>query len=324
MIMITGSLLATSAVLGIAVAPTLTWFAAAWFIAGLAMAAVLYPPAFAAVTGWFDGTARTRALTTVTLVAGLASTVFAPLTAVLAQHFSWRTTYLVLAVVLASVTVPLHVLCLRGPWPAAPRPKEPDVSRVPRSAARSGPFLLLAASLTLASFSFAAAVVTLVPLLMSRGMTPSVAAWALGLGGVGQVLGRLGYGALIRRTGVRGRTVLVFLLAGITTLALGMIPGPVAAIVGASVVAGAVRGVATLLQATAVSDRWGAASYGALSAILGAPAVAAAALAPWAGAGLAAVMGGYPALFVLLAGLLGAAALLAAATSPCPRAESCV
>nr|QEO74083.1 Major facilitator superfamily MFS 1 [uncultured bacterium] len=82
------------------------------------MAGVLYQPAFAALTRW-AGPRRVAALTTVTLIAGLASTVFALLTATLVSHMDWRTVYLVLAGVLAVVTIPLHLWGLRLPWPAA-------------------------------------------------------------------------------------------------------------------------------------------------------------------------------------------------------------
>ena len=58
------------------------------------------------------GMRRVRALTTLTLVAGLASTVFAPLTAALAGALGWRGTYLVLAGILAVVTIPAVVATL--------------------------------------------------------------------------------------------------------------------------------------------------------------------------------------------------------------------
>jgi hypothetical protein len=79
---------------------------------------------------------------------------------------------------------------------------------------------------------------------------------------------------------------------------------------------GAARGVFTLLQATTVTDRWGASHYGRLSGILSPPALLATALAPWAGSALAAALGGYPALFVLLAGVAGCGALLAIGSVP--------
>ena len=79
------------------------------------MAAVLYPPAFAALTRWY-GDRRAHALTVLTLVAGLSSTIFAPLTAALLDRLSWRATYVVLAIVLGVVTVPAHGLLLALPW----------------------------------------------------------------------------------------------------------------------------------------------------------------------------------------------------------------
>lgn len=52
--------------------------------------------------------------------------------------------------------------------------------------------------------------------------------------------------------------------------------------------AGMVRGNRTVFQATAATDRWGTTHYGRLSGLLAAPATTAAALAPFAGAALAA------------------------------------
>ncbi|WSC74829.1 hypothetical protein OG830_36555 [Streptomyces sp. NBC_00121] len=72
----------------------------------------------------------------------------------------------------------------------------------------------------------------------------------------------------------------------------------------------------TLLQATAITDRWGATHYGRLSGLLAAPATTAAALAPFAGAVLAAPLGGYSRLFVLLAVTSMATAVTAPWTAP--------
>ena len=98
-----------------------------------------------------------------------------------------------------------------------------------------------------------------------------------------------------------------------------MLPGPAALLIAAAMLAGAARGVFTLLQATAISDRWGAAHYGRLNGLLSAPAMLATALAPWAGAALAEALGGYPPVFAVLAGLAALAAVLAAGTVPRPR-----
>jgi MFS family permease len=313
-VMTAGSALAVPALAGIAWAPTFPVFAGAWLLAGVAMAGTLYLPAFAALTRWW-GPRRIVALTAVTLLAGLASTIFAPLTAALLGPLGWRGTYLVLGLVLAVVTVPAHLLGLRGRWPAAeaPRPGERAGSD---HVVRSRAFLLLVVAIAGGSFTAFAVVVNQVPLLTERGLSTSAAAWALGLGGLGQVLGRLGYGRLAAMARVRARAVLVLGFSAATTALLALLPGPAGLLIAAAMLAGAVRGIFTLLQATAVTDRWGAAHYGRLNGIVSAPAMLATAVAPWAGAALAGPLGGYPRVFLLLAGVAVVAALLAAGSVP--------
>jgi MFS family permease len=318
LVMTTGSVLGVPAVVGIAAAGSLPCFFAAWVLAGIAMAGVLYQPAFAALTRWW-GPRRTTALTALTLLAGLASTIFAPLTAALVENMSWRATYLVLAVVLGVVTIPAHLFGLRGRWPDPDPDEHPEhADQDPAAVRRSRPFVLLVAAIALGTFSAFAVVVNQVPLLIERGLSTTAAAWALGLGGLGQVLGRLGYGRLEAHTGVRARAVLILAASAATTALLGLLPGPAALLIAAAMLVGAVRGVFTLLQATAISDRWGAAHYGRLNGILSAPAMIATALAPWAGAALAGPLGGFPVVFAVLAVLAALAAVLA--TGSVPRA----
>ncbi|PAX87762.1 MFS transporter [Streptomyces albidoflavus] len=308
-VMTAGSVLGVISLLIVAAAPNLPLLIAGWTLAGLAMAATFYQPAFAALTRWWAPD-HVRALTLVTLAGGLASTVFAPLTATLADHLSWRHTYLVLAGILAAVTIPAHALALRAPWPDAPTaPTHAAVGAA--GVGRSRPFLLLAAAFTLSGFAMYAVVVALVPLLLERGYTTSQAAWALGIGGAGQTLGRTLYAALARRTTATARTTILIALGGLSTAAFAAAPGPSALIIAVSIVAGMVRGNLTLLQATAITDRWGTTQYGRLSGLLAAPATTAAALAPFAGATLAVPLGGYAPLFLLLATFSAAASLIA-------------
>jgi hypothetical protein len=94
------------------------------------------------------------------------------------------------------------------------------------------------------------------------------------------------------------------------------VPGPAAVLVGAALLAGTARGTFTLLEATTVSDRWGSDHYGRLNGLISAPLTFAQAVAPAAGAALAAVVGGYPAAFVALAALTAVATGLAIAATP--------
>jgi MFS family permease len=310
-VMSAASVLGAASVAGVAAAPSYSWFLAAWLAAGVAMAGLFYPPAFAALTAWY-GPRRVQALTTLTLAAGFASTIFAPLTAALASHLSWRGVYFLLAAVLAAITIPAHWFGLRRPWTA--QHTEHVTVRIPdRQVLASRTFLLLVTAATLTAFALYAVVVNLVPLLTGRGLSPALAAWALGLGGAGQVAGRLCYRALAARLQVRGRTVAVFAAGGAVTLLLGLLPGPAALLVAVSVLVGAVRGVFTLVEATLVSDHWGPGRYAALNGVFSAPLTAATALAPSIGAAIASATGSYPALFAILAAAATAGAVLAAA-----------
>ena len=321
-VMTAGSVLAVPAVLIIGTARSFPVFVVGWLLAGVAMAGTLYPPAFAALTRWW-GQRRVTALTALTLLAGLASTVFAPLTATLLDNLGWQRSYLVLVCVLALITIPAHYIGLRGPWPKPDPADHPaDIEQAPDAIARSRPFLLLTTAVTLGTFAAFAVVVNQVPLLLERGLSTQLAAWALGLGGVGQVLGRLGYTRLTAATSVRVRGVVILGLTAIATALLGALPGPAALLIAAAMLAGAARGVFTLLQATAISDRWGATHYGRLNGLLSAPAMLATALSPWAGAALAYTFGGYPGVFALLAGLAALAALLAVGSVPGPAHQS--
>lgn len=326
-VMTAGSVLGAASVAGIAAAPSYWWFLAAWLAAGVASAGLFYPPAFAALTVWY-GPRRVQALTTLTLAAGFASTIFAPLTSALAGQLNWRQVYLVLAAVLPAVTIPAHAFALRPPWPrqsaqpADPSPlPEEKAATLPtdRHVLASRAFLQLVTAATLCAFVQYAALVNLVPLLTGRGLSPGLAAWALGLGGAGQVAGRLCYRALESRAGARGRAAAGIAAGAAVTLLLGLLPGPAALLVAASVIAGAVRGIFTLTEATLVADQWGAGRYAVINGVFNAPLTAAGAVAPSIGAGIAALTGSYPAMFAVLAAVAAAGAALAA-TSPAPEA----
>lgn len=311
-VMTAAALAAVPALAALAASPDPRVFAASWLVAGAAMAGLFYPPAFAALTHWY-ARGRVRALTVLTLVAGLASTVFAPLTALLEGAWGWRGAYLVLAAVLLAVVVPLHAFALPRAWTPVSGERGGD-RRGARAVARSRAFWALTAAATLGSFAVYAVVVNLVPLLEGRGFGTAEAAWALGVGGVGQVLGRLVYAPLERWTGPVARAAAVLGACAVTTVLLALVPGPLTLILAIAVPAGMARGVLTLLQATAVSERWGTEHYAVLNGIMHTPLMVAVAVAPWAGAALAGPLGGYTAVFLVLGALAALGALLAPAT----------
>jgi MFS family permease len=318
-VMTAASLIAVPGVATVALAPNLAVFYAGWVLTGVAMAGTLYPPAFAALTHW-GGVRRVRALTTLTLVAGLASTVFAPLASVLDDWLGWRQAYLVLLAGLVLITVPLHWWGLNHPWRTPHTATHDHPTTHPRTqvavVARSAPFLLLTLANALTGLAVFAVIINLVPMLVEQGLSRNVAALALGLGGVGQVAGRLGYTRFAAATSVTSRGVIVLAAVAAATAALALAPDSVGLLILLGMVLGLARGIYTLVQATAITDRWGPEAYGTLNGILTAPALAASAVAPFAGAALARGLGSYADAFLVLAGVAGLAAVLMLGATP--------
>ena len=310
-VMTAGSVTAVPAVCLIALAPSSGWFIVGWGLAGLAMSAVFYTPAFSAITHW-GGSRALQALTTVTLVAGFASTIFGPLTAQLESWLGWRGAYLVLAVVLAVLTIPTHWFGLRGRW--VPTSQVDDASQV-ATADLSRPFVILAIAMSLATLAEYGALVQLVPLLVSRGLDTSQAALVLGVGGAGQVVGRLFYRRVAASVPLVSRTVAMFLLIAVTTALFPLVPANLWVLLVVTVFAGLARGLVTLLLATAIPDRWGPFRIGRRNGLLSAPVMFTAAVAPF----VAAVVQHWTdekTVFYLLAFAVGAASLLIPFTIP--------
>src|SRR4051794_5959398 len=110
-LMTAGSVAATLLMVALSQVTTLTQFYVVWALTGIVMSAVLYEPAFAVVTAWFERH-RARAITAVTLMAGFASTIFMPIESWLIELQGWRPALLTLAAFLAVTTILPHALLL--------------------------------------------------------------------------------------------------------------------------------------------------------------------------------------------------------------------
>ncbi|MGH3357337.1 MAG: MFS transporter, partial [Nocardioidaceae bacterium] len=185
-----------------------------------------------------------------------------------------------------------------------------------RGVLRSRPFVLLTIAMSMAAFSVFAVVINLVPLFIERGFSAGEGAIALGLGGIGQLCGRLGYARFAAHTSITVRGAVVFAGVAVSTGLLALLPGPLAVLIIVSMVVGVARGTYTLIQATAVSDRWGTRHFGQLNGVMSAPILLGSAVAPFAGAALADLLGGQSRSFLVLAGVALVAAALFLATTP--------
>ena len=220
-----------------------------WAGLGLCMAATLYEPAFAIVARANDDpSVRLRALGIVTLLGGLASTVFLPLTDALVRAGGWRVGVMVLALLLVLSTWLTHRFA--SEQTQAVMPGMPIARRevAPARSLRSGtklPFLLVAFSF--ASLSSTAVIANLVPALAERAVTPTTAAAVGGMFGLMQLPGR----ALMMRGRIPGSPYLLLAISlGLQALGLtawALVPLPVAAFAGISVFAVG-SGLSTLVR----------------------------------------------------------------------------
>jgi len=287
-----------------------------WAGIGLTMATVLYEPAFAVLAKWFVHD-RERGFTILTLAAGLASTIFNPISSWLAGWLGWRQAVLVLAGFMGATTIPMHALLLR-PHPrgdgeastaaSVPSASGPDVDA--RAALRTATFWFLALAFLIQSFAHAGISLHSVPMLIEWGYPSTFAATMIGLVGVMQVLGRLVFAPLRTRLSSRSVTMLILAFQSVSFLVLWGVHG-IYGLVAFVACFGISNGMATLVRASIVAELWGRTHYGAIAGALSVWSTLARAVAP-VSIGIAyALGGGYRPVLVGLA-ILSALAVLSA------------
>jgi len=308
-IMTLGSILGTALVLAWARVESLGALYAVWALMGLAMAATLYEPAFAAIVGWFPMESRDRALLVVTLVAALASTIFMPFEAWLVGRLGWRGALTALALILAVPTIPIHALVLRRPPRLAPRDATAAQAGAPvpgltlEAAARTGVFWVLGLAFLASNFTTNTVTVHLIPYLSDRGYSPTLAAAMIGWMGAMQLPARLIFGPIVMRFGHRIVTVAIFVFQAVSLAQLALVRR-LPTLAPMVIMLGAANGMATLARATTIAEIFGPRHYGSISGAIALGANGARAVAPFTAALLQVALGGYEPVFWLLAGAL--------------------
>ncbi|MGY3128744.1 MFS family permease [Agrococcus sp. UYP33] len=302
LIMTGGSVVGALGLVIVSAAQDVPWFVLGWIVVGSGQSAVLYQAAFTVITRRHAADRR-RAMTVVTLAGGLASTVFAPVVAGMLGVLDWRATMLALAAVLVVTTTPLHWWSLERVWP----PRPPSLTDEPRhtvsTVLRTRRFWALELSMIAVAASLYSVTLAIIPLYTERGMTYELAAWGLGLLGAGQVLGRIVYVALPHAASPWVPLALTAAASALTLALLALVPGPPWLLILIGVGAGAVRGAQTLVQGSAVADRWGTRDYGAINGAFAAPITAVTAIGPALGPVLAVATGSYAMMGLLAAAL---------------------
>lgn len=304
-VLLVSSALFVLGLLLLAAAPGVLVLTLAWLVLGLAMGCGLYDTAFAALVHLYGRGAR-QSITGITLLAGFASTVGWPLSALMETHWGWRGACLGWAALHVVLGWPLNARLPRrsataathGPGdpvaappatlaqqvspaaPAAPAaPKTP--SDPPAPAALPPRFMapLLALLFSLMGF-VSTAIATHLPALLQAGGVPLAAAVGVAaLAGPAQVASRLFELGVLQRFSPLWSARLATLghpLAAALLLALG----PLAA-VPFVIVHGLGNGLLTIVRGTLPLAVFGASGYGARQGWIALPGRIVGALSPW-------------------------------------------
>ena len=256
----------------------------AWLLLGIGMGCGLYDAAFAAL-GRIYGDAARRSITGITLLAGFASTVGWPLTALGLEQIGWRNTCFAWALAHIVIGLPLNLLML------------PQVKGAKAAVAASiKPQIPIDRTMILLAFAFAAAwTVTgamaahLPRILEAAGATKLQAVSAGALIGPAQVFARIVEASFLSRYHPLLSTRLACLTHPIGAAIVALVGGGAAS--AFAIFHGTGNGILTIARGTLPLAIFGPKNYGYRLGIIGAPARMAQAAAPLAFGLLIDVMG---------------------------------
>jgi MFS family permease len=261
--------------------------AGAWVLLGIGMALGLYDSAFATLTALYGREAR-GPITGITLIAGFASTVGWPLSALLNDSFGWRGACLGWAALNLIVCLPINQFLI-------PRPAVPSHGVAPEATAPpANGMAVLAFVFGAVGFVTGAMAAHLPRVLEMSGATVTVAIAAASLMGPAQVAARLFEFGVLKRLHPLVSTRLALLMHPLGAAVLGVVGAPAAA--AFALLHGAGNGLLTISRGTLPLALFGPAGYGLRTGIIAAPARVTTAAAPL--------------LFGLLLNAMGTAALV--------------
>lgn len=238
---------------------------------GLVMAATFYEIAFTVVAVWFRRNRRT-AMLIVTLVAGLASTIFIPLSTFLVETMHWRDALRILALILGCTAIPLHAFVLRkhphsmGLEPDGDLQENVQVenSFSLQQALKTSSFWWISIAFSLDRITIIAIAAHSVPMLLERGYSPALVAAATGSIGLMQLAGRIFFTPSMGKIPLSTLTAITFIFHCLGMLSLLLVPG-VAGVWIFAACHGLANGAVTLARAALVAETYGSANYGSIN-----------------------------------------------------------
>lgn len=305
------SVVLAAGLLVVAAAPGLAGYVLGWLVLGIGMGAGLYDPAFAALGRLYGKDAR-RAITSLTLIAGFASTICWPLSAWLLGEVGWRGTCVAYAGLNLCVALPLYWLVLprEAPRVGAPVAAAPAPGARPDRRSDRALFVMVAVVLVLASIIWSAVSVNLLTLLRGLGLSGQAAVALGAVLGPSQVAARLVDLFAARLVSPAWEMVASTVLVA---TGIGLLAGRPELVAAGVVLYGAGTGLRSILRGTLPLALFGAEGYAVLIGRLAFPILIAQSVAPSLGAVIvdhAGAAGLESALFWAAAVNVGLAALL--------------
>ena len=253
-----GALAAAHGIIGLTIA---------WAILGLGLGMGLYDPAFAALT-WLYGREARGPITGITLIAGFASTVGWPASALFLDQFGWRWACLIWAGLNLILAGPVNLLMI--PRQGAPTVRPQVTTAAPEVEPPRGAMPILAFFFSATWFVQGAMAAHLPGLLVAAGASPTGAIAAAAMVGPAQVGARMVEFGLLRSFYPVSSARIAAILHPIGAGFLVVFGGPAAA--AFALLHGAGNGMITIAKGTLPLAFFGPHGYGRRSGVLSAPA----------------------------------------------------
>ncbi len=277
-------------------------FYAIWIAIGMMISGCLYEPCFAIITR-ARGPAGRKAIVTITLMAGFASTISFPLANSLAEAQGWQFAVLVFCAIAVLIAAPLNYLGARdvenAPWEEAKIDPVKDFHAADRAYLRQPAFWCLGLGFACGAMLQQMTVNHLLAILMDRDVLRDVAILAASFIGPMQVAGRIAMVAAGERASNHFVAICSFIAMGISAVMLmfaGYSPGFIA---GFAIFFGAAHGVVSIIRPGLAWEILGGENYGAKSGTLASFFFVGGAIAPFTGS-LIWKAGGYDLVLICL------------------------
>ncbi|MDP6392343.1 MAG: MFS transporter [Arenicellales bacterium] len=241
-----------------------------WLLVGVTMSGCLYEPCFAFLTRIFYPDAK-RPIIMVTLVAGFAGTLCFPLSHYVADAVSWQASTWLFSLLVLVIAAPLF--WYGASFDLGVTDSEDARVKTPFSAIitpllKNPVFWCLAIAFWAFSLNHSMIISHILPLLESRGVSPTHAVIAASTIGVAQVLGRLVLIPVEQRVSMLVICMCAFMGLSVASVNLAWAGTGVLILILFVICQGGSVGISSIAKPTVTADLLGQANFGAISAVV--------------------------------------------------------